>query len=710
MKKIHDFSTCKAALLSAFALVLVALAVPGIVSADNTFKTAGSQSGKLKSLTWRYAVNSDGKTATLTQMEHTDTLFYTFGYVVIPETVSDGVHAYSVTAIGKGMMALCSCDSISIPQSVVRIEDRAFANMSSSSQIQGFLRLPKNLTYIGKEAFDGNYFSGDLVIPDGVTEIQDSAFYDAGFNGALTLPANLTYIGAHAFHDDGFNCRLTLPDRLTYIGDYAFYNLSGSLERYTSRYQGDLVIPDKVTYIGANAFEGTAFDGKLSLGAGVTEISRCAFKDCSHLQGGISIPSQVTKIGVRAFQDCSGFNGELTFSLPSSLSTIGELAFSGCSGLTGHLTLPESLVKIGDNPVILGSLDSQFSGTAFESVTLDGAVSYLGNFIPQNSNLRYLDISKASENFEKKVVSRIFSNITTAVIGRTTYIGNDVSPHALIYLPKLDNLTLKPGEVNYVINNVCDSFVCYDENQLLPVSKLTASNHDCPVRHEFTAAKANYDRTFPSSEYCTLYLPYDAVLPEGMMAYVLARESGSADHDFFVFKEMNGNRLHAYTPYLVRSLDGSSHKLAEVDNVTVKVSPDCTANGIQATDDASWQFMGTTAAIDNATAAANGYWILEDNKFKRISTDVPTGHVSPFRCFIAPTDPGKARLTEFSILIEGQTTGIRELEDNDGQMLADPFSGKYDIYSLDGRCLGKDAGKAMSGNIYVVKGRKYLKH
>lgn len=64
----------------------------------------------------------------------------------------------------------------------------------------GELKLPSNLTYIGKLAFyQCKNLTGDLEIPQGVTEINEACFKECGFNGLLSLHDGITGIGLEAF-------------------------------------------------------------------------------------------------------------------------------------------------------------------------------------------------------------------------------------------------------------------------------------------------------------------------------------------------------------------------------------------------------------------------------------------------------------------------------------------------------------------------------
>ena len=97
-------------------------------------------------------------------------------------------------------MAVAECvklKSISIPATVVEIEDRAFENCRMLSSVA----FAENgaLTRIGNWAFYNNHELTNLVIPEGVTEVGHAAFYGCTYLKEMTLPSTVQNIADNGF-------------------------------------------------------------------------------------------------------------------------------------------------------------------------------------------------------------------------------------------------------------------------------------------------------------------------------------------------------------------------------------------------------------------------------------------------------------------------------------------------------------------------------
>lgn len=147
-------------------------------------------------------------TGTITKYAESDTV------VVIPSKIN-GV---TVETIGHGAFERSAVTSVTIPDSVTAILDRAFANCSQLTNIS---------------------------IPNSVTSIGFSAFEHCTSLKSITLPSSLRNISMFLFHNCSQLTTIQIPDSVLSIQDYAFGNCI-SLET--------IHIPVSVTSIGNLAF------------------------------------------------------------------------------------------------------------------------------------------------------------------------------------------------------------------------------------------------------------------------------------------------------------------------------------------------------------------------------------------------------------------------------------------------------------------------
>ena len=241
----------------------------------------------------------------------------------IPATVTYQGTTYSVSSIGWLAFDYCSSlTSVTIPNSVIIIRDRAFANCSSLTSVT----IPNSVTSIGYSAFSGC---------SGLTSV--------------TIPNSVTWIGDEAFSDCSGLTSITIPNSVTTIGDMTFFGCSSLIT---------ITIPNSVTTIGAGVFYGCSSLTSVSLGTGITSLRSYNaygygkaptygfFHDCSSLTSVIfEDNSNLTYIGYGTFLNCSSLT---SVTIPNSVTSIGGSAFEGCSSLTS-VTIPNGVTSIGDD-------------------------------------------------------------------------------------------------------------------------------------------------------------------------------------------------------------------------------------------------------------------------------------------------------------------------------------------------------------------------
>ena len=305
----------------------------------------------------------------------------------IPDKVIYNDKAYSVIEIGQDAFAYSSLTSITIPNSVTKIGDRAFMYCFSLQAVT----IPNSVTTIGDSAFaesrlisvmlgksvkeiglsvfqecrelecidvdseNQNYTSYEGIlynkdkttliscpgakkyatIPNSVTTIRDTAFGYCRVLEWVKIPDSVITIGNDAFRDCHDLASVTISNSVTTIGDNAF-NYCKSLK--------SVKIPDSVTTIGDSAFEACSRFTSIEIPNSVITIGDSAFESCESLQS-VTIGNSVTTIGNDTFRDCYALK---SVTIPNSVTTIGDSAFSECEALES-VTLGTSVTRIGND-------------------------------------------------------------------------------------------------------------------------------------------------------------------------------------------------------------------------------------------------------------------------------------------------------------------------------------------------------------------------
>ena len=134
-------------------------------------------------------------------------------------TIRQGTRSICDGAFAGDFDSRPSLQSVTIPDSVTNIGDRAFWDCKSLQSVT----IPDSVTSIGGGAFMLCSSLQSVTISDSVTSIGDSAFSDCSSLQSVTIPDSVTNIGDGAFEDCSSLQSVTIPDSVTSIGDRAFY-------------------------------------------------------------------------------------------------------------------------------------------------------------------------------------------------------------------------------------------------------------------------------------------------------------------------------------------------------------------------------------------------------------------------------------------------------------------------------------------------------
>ena len=291
--------------------------------------------------------------------------------VKIPSKINN----VSVTAIDNHVVEGQICTSISIPKSVIDIQEEAFNECSSLLSIIVDGNNPKYKSVNGV-LFNKAMTSilavpcattGSFVIPNSVKTIGDSTFGYCTNLTSITISSSVTTIFRDAFNGCENLTNITIPKNVTLIHDAAigdcpnlksinvdsrnpkyksvngvlFNKTATNLIAYPAGKSGTYSIPNSVKTIGGKSFQNAALKS-ITIPSSVTSIGEKAFDGCGITN--ITIPNSVKTIGDEAFEGCN----LTTITIPSSVTSIGEWAFGICQNL-------KSIYFRGNPPQVLGN-------------------------------------------------------------------------------------------------------------------------------------------------------------------------------------------------------------------------------------------------------------------------------------------------------------------------------------------------------------------
>ena len=414
------------------------------------------------------------------------------GDVTIPENVTYDGTSYSVTTIGDyAFSSSHSLTSIEIPNSVTTIGSGAFSSCSS-------------LTSITVAAGNTTYDSRDNC--NAIIETATNTLISGCQN--TVIPNGVTAIGGRAFSGCSNLTSIEIPNGVTAIGDRAF----SSCSNLTS-----IEIPNSVTTIGSSAFYGCSNLTSITIPNSVTTIGEYAFCQCNKLVN-IKIPNSVTTIEFGAFGVCSSLE---SITIPSSVVTIESAVFIGCKNLEAIVVDKDNkhydsrnncnaIIETESNTLISGCKNTIIPNsviiideyafyycTSLESITIPNSVTT----IKYNA---FLDCHSLTS-------IEIPSSVTTIVGYAFCSCKNLTSITSHIPADKLFTIDTS---VFYNVNSNCTLYVPYGAKETYATTE---------GWNEFTniveLPAESFDLTVSAAKYATLYLDYNAIIPNGVEVY-----------------------------------------------------------------------------------------------------------------------------------------------------------------------------------------------
>lgn len=203
-----------------------------IIRLDLTNWDWDTKTGATFTVTVAAATNTfyfDETTGTITKYVESDTV------VVIPSKIN-GV---TVETIGHGAFERSAVTSVTIPDSVTAILDRAFANCFQLTNIS----IPNSVTSIGFSAFEHCTSLKSITLPSSLNSISEALFSDCSQLTTIHIPDSVLSIQDYAFGNCTRLETIRIPVSVTSIGNLAFACCPSSM---TVTYPGSKTQWDKI--------------------------------------------------------------------------------------------------------------------------------------------------------------------------------------------------------------------------------------------------------------------------------------------------------------------------------------------------------------------------------------------------------------------------------------------------------------------------------
>ena len=334
----------------------------------------------------------------------------------------------NLTIIGKYAFDGCKdLVSINFPANVTEIKEYTFNDCVKLKNIE----LPNGLIYIKDYAFNGCASLGKVTIPGGVQNIRPGAFKNSGLTEVI-LKEGVMSLSNNSFDGCLLLKKVTFPTTMKTIGGFSNTGIKeiafaeGATPEAISDYAflncdslSTITLPNSIKSLGTGAFYDCDTLKTVKLPTGITKIAKQAFYHCGFLQS-ITIPQSVTEIGAEAFAACSKLTA---ISLPSALTTIGIASFHS-TGLTS-ITLPEGMTTIEPGTFGKSKLKSIKLSKSLKQITSNNESYNLGSLPNEYYDFRkyinmYRDDSGAFQNC-KELESIDLNGAVLTILGSYTF-------------------------------------------------------------------------------------------------------------------------------------------------------------------------------------------------------------------------------------------------------------------------------------------------
>lgn len=205
------------------------------------------------------------------------------------------------------------------------------------------VEIPENFTYEGVkyniigigESFDHLKALQTVLLPNTIIEIDNKAFADCKSLTDIVIPDSVTKFGYSVFLNCEELTNVTLSDNIIEMGDYCFSRCF-KLEK--------IKLPKNITQIPPCTFLHCRSLKSIDIPNTVTEIRDSAFQ-YTHPSLSFVIPNSVLKIGKKAFDEKSYVVSDCIYSFPDKKAFEKEENYPHDKNRT--ITIPNSVIEIG---------------------------------------------------------------------------------------------------------------------------------------------------------------------------------------------------------------------------------------------------------------------------------------------------------------------------------------------------------------------------
>ena len=582
------------------------------------------------------------------------------GEITIPESVEYKGSDYSVTTIADNAFCYCSdLTSVAIPNSVTYIGDYAFSSSGLKS-----VTIPNSITNIGRETFAYCTNLTSVSIPNGVTSIGFQAFRGCESLASFAIPNSVTHIGSWALGDCKAITSIIIPKSVTSLGYGAISACPNLTEirvdegntKYDSQENCNAIIETSSNTL-ISGCQTTVIPNS------VTSIGYAAFSKCHNLTS-ITIPEGVTRIDMVAFGNCMNLNCVV---IPSSVVSIGAQAFSGCRVSVHISDIAAWCNIIFDASARPFLYDLYLNGEVVKDLVIPAGVTSIGCSSFWGANLTSVTIP----NSVTSIGSWSFHDCTS-LTDVYCYAENVPFTHAEAFSGSLiSTATL------YVPKTSVEQY-----SSAAPWSKFGT----------IKGFADSYQLTISSVGYATLFLDYNAQIPEGVEAYVATEVVDGR----LKMKKVEGV-LPANTGVIAKA-DAGTYTFVDSDETPATIEKNLFKGSV-----ANEEITAKTGFTYYVLSAPNGnvgmYRAkIADGKFlnnaNRAYLSVQIGDLGVFD---EEVDSETEQLSRRLVFDFGDETGIDEVKTENGEL-------KTAIFDLSGRRVQK----AQKG-IYIQNGKVVVK-